>query len=203
MVSSAASAPSLTVDEWAALDEDAAGELVDGRLEEEEMPTALHEAVAAWLLWAMRSWVGPHGGMAFGAELKLVIEGRRGRKADASMYLPGRPLPGKHAGATRRAPSIVVEIMSPRPRDVRRDTVDKKRDYAALGVSFYWLVDPNARTFEVLELGADGRFSIALTAADGAHPVPGCPGFVIDLDAMWASADALPDDDEVDPREGE
>src|SRR5215471_4245649 len=150
MVSSAEPGRSLTIEEWAAFDEDEEGELVDGRLEEEEMPTTLHEAIAAWLLWAMRTWVAPLGGFAFGPELKLIVGPRRGRKADASMYLPGRRLPGRHAGATKRPPSVVVEVVSPRPRDVRRDVVDKKKDYAALGVTFYWLVDPNARTFEVL-----------------------------------------------------
>jgi Uma2 family endonuclease len=164
------------------------------------MPSALHEAIGAWLLGALRFWVHPRGGVAFGAELKLAVGKRRGRKADTSAYLPGRPLPGRSAGATRRAPSIVVEVVSTRPRDVRRDVVDKKKDYAAFGVPYYWLVDPHARTFEVLELGADGRYTVALSAADGAQVVPGCEGLVLDLDDLWATGDRLP---QVEPEEEE
>lgn len=199
---SAAAAPiptsELTLEQWADLDEDVDGELVDGALVEEETPSALHEAIAACLLMLLRVWVAPRGGVAFGAELKLAVSKRRGRKADASAYLPGRPLPGRNAGATRRPPSVVVEVVSPRPRDVRRDVVDKKKEYAVFGVTYYWLVDPQARTFEVLELGSDGRYTVALSAADGAHAIPDCDGLVIDLDEVWAAGDKLP---EAEPEE--
>lgn len=114
------------------------------------------------------------------------------------MYLPHVPLPGRRAGATRRPPSIVVEVLSPRPRDVRRDTVDKLRDHAAFGVSYYWLVDPLARTLEVRQLDPAGRHVTLLSAAEGAHPAPGCEGLTLDLDALWADIDRLPDEDEGD-----
>jgi Uma2 family endonuclease len=182
----------LTLDAWADLDEDVEGELVDGELVEDEMPSALHEAIVDWLLGLLRAWARPLGGMTFGAELKLAVSALRGRKADLSAYLPGQPLPGRTAGATRRPPSIVVEVVSPRPRDVRRDVVDKKKDYAEFGVRFYWIVDPQVRTFEIYELGADGRYAVALGAAEGTHPLPGCDGLVVDLDALWAAGDRLP-----------
>jgi len=185
----------MTTEQWADMDEDEPGELVAGRLEEEEMPTALHEAVALWLAAALRAWLSPLGGMAFGAELKFVVRERCGRKADASGYLPGRPLPGRSQAATRRPPSIVVEVLSPRPRDVRRDLVDKLSEYAAFGVASYWIVDPLARTFEVRELHRDRSPVVVLSAAEGAHAIPGCEGLVIDLDALWAEVERLPEDE--------
>ncbi len=186
----------LSVAQWAELDDEVSGELVDGRLEEEEMPTALHEAVALWIARVLGNWVVPRGGMAFGAELKLAVSGRRGRKADASAYLPGRPLPGRRAGATRRPPSIVVEVLSSRPRDVRRDTVDKLAEYAAFGVSYYWVVDPLARTVEIRQLDPGGRHVTLLSAADGVHDIAGCDGLRLDLDGLWSEIDRLPDEDE-------
>lgn len=184
---------SLTVKEWADLDEDVDGELVDGELVEEESPSAHHEAIAGWLLSVLCPWAHSRGGVAFGSELKLALGARRGRKCDVSAYLPDRPLPGRNLGATRRPPTLVIEVVSPRPRDVRRDVVDKKKDYAAFRVPYYWLVDPQARTLEVLELGADGRYTVALSAAEGAHAVPGCEGLVVDLDELWAAGDRLPE----------
>lgn len=150
--SNPASPHRLTLEEWADLEEDIEGELVDGRLEVGELPTVLHEAIVAWLLWSLRAWVAPLGGRVFGSELKLAVAAERGSKADLSAYLPGRALPGKASGATRRAPSIVVEVVSPRARDERRDVVDKKNEYASFGVSYYWIVNPRARTLEVFEL---------------------------------------------------
>jgi Uma2 family endonuclease len=194
----AASVPAkLTLQQWADLDEDEPGEFVDGRLEEEEAPTTLHEAVALWFASLLRLWLAPRGGMAFGSELKLAVGERRGRKPDASAYLPGRPLPGRSVGATRRPPTIVVEVLSPQPRDVRRDTVDKLQDYAGFGVTYYWLVDPVARTLEIRQLDPGGRHVSLLSAADGSHAAPGCEGLTLDLDALWNEMDRLPEQEET------
>ncbi|HEY8429843.1 MAG TPA: hypothetical protein VIL20_15770 [Sandaracinaceae bacterium] len=46
----------------------------------------------------------------------------------------------------------------------------------------YWLVDPEARTLEVL------------AEAAGAHPVPGFERLVAALDALWAELDRGPDE---------
>ena len=45
----------MTIDEWMALDEDEPGEIVDDVLIEEEMPSSLHEVVAAFILRLLAS----------------------------------------------------------------------------------------------------------------------------------------------------
>lgn len=59
----------MTLDQWAATDEDESGELVDEHLVEEEVPTILHEAVVSWLIETLRRWARPRGGWVFGSEL--------------------------------------------------------------------------------------------------------------------------------------
>lgn len=181
----------MSVEEWADLPEDEAGELVDGYLAEEEMPGLLHEMVVGWLYFTLRSWIAPRGGLVFGSEAKFAVAARRGRKPDLTMYLPGRPaLPRR--GAVRVPPDVAVEIVTPTPRDVRRDRVEKVDDYAAFGVRYYWIVDPEQETFEVLELGSDGRYVRALGATGGTlTAVPGCEGLTLDLDELWREGDAL------------
>lgn len=183
--------PAMTIDEWADLDEDEPGELVDGRLEEEA--SYLHEAVVAWLIGSLGTWAAPRRGWVFGSESKFVVAPQRGRKPDVSVYFAGTSLPGRRDPVARVPPQIMIEVLSPRPRDARRDRIDKTRDYAGFGVRQYWIVDPEVRVLEVLELGVDGRYAIALTASEGTHPVPGCEGLTLDLDALWAEIDRLPD----------
>jgi Uma2 family endonuclease len=183
----------MTLQEWADLDEDVEGELVDGLLEEDEAPTTLHELVVSCLNWLLRSWLVPRGGLVLGSEHKLAVSSARGRKPDLAAYFPGSKKPPARAKLSMVPPDLVVEVVSPRPRDGRRDRVDKKREYAAFGVPWYWLVDPELRTLEVLRLGTDGHYADALSAATGSHDAPGIEGLTIDLDALWAEADQLPD----------
>jgi Uma2 family endonuclease len=180
----------MTLEQWADLPEDEEGELVDGQVTEEEVPDFVHELVVAWFITVLRNWVAPRGGFVGGSEAKFAIREGRGRKPDAVVYLPGRRPPAR--GLIRIPPDIALEVVSPRPRDGRRDRVEKLLDYAALGVRWYWLVDPELRTLEVLELGADGRYAHALSAVGGVlAAVPGCEGLLVDLDDLWREVDRL------------
>jgi Uma2 family endonuclease len=188
---------------WADLDDDEPGELVDGRLEEEETPNVLHEFVVAFLIHALGVWAEVTGAWVFGSGLKFAVTPSRGRKPDISVFLRGARLPGKRASLARTPPSIAIEVLSPRPRDGRRDRVDKRSEYARFGVRYYWLVDPELQVVEIFELGSDGRYTLTLSASTGAHPVPGCEGLTLDLDALWAEVDSLPEEPEGEPENGE
>jgi Uma2 family endonuclease len=182
----------MTLEEWADLDEEVEGELVDGVLVEEEMATHIHEALVGILIGLLRAWARPRVALIGGSDSKFGVASRRGRKPDVYAYLPGSRFPRAHESMSRRPPDIMVEIVSRAARDVRRDRVEKMRDYAAFGAKTYWVVDPQNRIFEILSLGADGKYVIAVTAVAGTiEDVPLCEGLTIDLDAMWAEVDAI------------
>lgn len=181
----------MSIDEWAAMPEDEPGELVDGYLQEEEMPGLLHEIVVTWLVRVLGTWVAPRGGIVFGSNAKFAISPSSGRKPDLTMYLPAHPSLPRY-GAVRVPPDVAVEIITPTPRDVRRDRVEKLDDYAAFGVRYYWIVDPEQQTFEIFELGGDGRYVRALGATEGTiTTVPGCAGLTLALDELWREAEKL------------
>jgi hypothetical protein len=65
----------MTVEDWGALPEDDPGELVDGRLVEEEMPMYIHEAVVAFFVALLRQWAAPRGGVV-GCSARSSSSGR-------------------------------------------------------------------------------------------------------------------------------
>lgn len=180
-----------TLEAWAELDEEERGEWVDGVLVEEEMPSAIHEVVVAWLFGTLREWRHRSGALVLGSGIKWRVTSVRGRVPDIVVYFAGtrRPEP---RGLVTATPSLVVEVVTDTPRDERRDRIEKVSDYAAGGARFYWLVDPALRSLEVLELGADGRYAHAASVTEGVlEPVPGCADLRIDMDALWAELDTF------------
>lgn len=180
--------PLLTMEEWAAMDEDEPGELVDGRLEEEEDAGALHEILVASLMQSLLNWLNDRG-WALGSNAKYAVRPDRGRKPDVTVYLERRKLP--RLGVVTVPPDIAVEVVSPTPRDERRDRIEKMDDYAAFGIQFYWILDPLLQSLEIFEL-TDGRYARAARATEGVlREVPGCEGLTIDLDALWKEISEL------------
>jgi len=181
----------MRLDEWAELPEDVEGELVEGRLTEEEVPDPIHELTVSWLIIMFGAWLKGRGGFVFGSELKLKVNARSGRKPDVSVVLPGAPTPPRR-GLLAVPPDIAVEVVSPSPRDERRDRVDKMTEYAAAGVRFYWLVDPGLGSLEIFELGPSATYTRVLAITEGAvTEVPGCQGLDLDVDALWAELERL------------
>ena len=172
------------------MDEDEPGELVDGRLEEEEVPGIGHEFVVIWLARVIGNWLGSRGWI-FGSDAKYAVRHDRGRKPDLAVYLSRQKQTLPREGVVRVPPDIVVEVVSPTPRDERRDRIEKMDEYAAFGVRFYWILDPMLQSLEIFEL-SDGRYARAARATDGTMTsVPGCDGLSIDLDALWQELSEL------------
>jgi Uma2 family endonuclease len=194
----------MSLEEWASLPEDQPGELVDGELVEDEAADWDHEYVVGWIFGVLWTWMealargqtGAAEGRAqapsrvYGSDGKYAVRAGHGRKADVSVFLPGTPLPPRRGPCTT-PPDVLVEVISSDPRDVRRDRIEKAAEYAAFGVRFYWLIDPDARTFEIYELQPGGRYLRVVGVSEGAVDVPGCEGLRLDLDALWAKLDQL------------
>lgn len=80
------------------------------------------------------------------------------------------------------APDIIVEILSPSNRSV--DLTEKHRLYAEHGVPEYWILDPDARTFQMLTL-ADGRY-VPVTPERGLLRSTVIPDLAVDQAELFA-----------------
>src|SRR5262249_26819033 len=130
-------ARSMSIEEWAAMDEDDPGELVDGRLVEDEEADYPHEIIVSLLLYIVGGWARVRGGLALPSGAKYAVSQLRGRKPDLSILLSrDRKLPRR--GVNRRPPDIMIEVVSPAPQHRRRDHIEKLLEYAAFGVRWYW-----------------------------------------------------------------
>ena len=180
----------VTLEEWADWDEDEPGEVVDGIVVEEEMPGFAHELTVTWLAATFRSWPTERLPLVGGSEAKFGVLPRTGRKPDLSVYLPDSPKPPAE-GLIRTPPDIMVEILSPGAKNARRDRLEKTGDYAAFGVRWYWVVDPRRRTLEIYQRGEAGAYERVVVSSARIDAVPGCPGLLVDLPALWREFDTL------------
>src|SRR5262245_1848817 len=119
---------SMSLEEWGALPEDEPGELVDGRLVEEEVADPVHEDIVSSLNATIRPWMKPRGGFVLGSNAKYGLRPKHGRLPDLSVIFPGRPAPPRR-GIITSPPDIMVEVISQSAEDVRRDRIVKADEY--------------------------------------------------------------------------
>jgi len=81
------------------------------------------------------------------------------------------------------APDIVVEILSPKTRDL--DLVNKKRIYARAGVKELWIIDPDQKELIVYRFDRDPAEPLAILSGQEIISSPLLPGFAIRLPEIF------------------
>jgi Uma2 family endonuclease len=168
-------------------------ELVDGGVVEGEMPNRRHQIVLHRLENLLEPWARAKGGGTW-ANPELRLGEHDVRQPDLIAWWSGQPVPMD--GQMHAVPDLIVEVLSPRPRDVIRDREEKLAQYCAFGVPHYWTVEPIHRVFETYlrkqvrtSDGKQGwRYDRMLLATSGTvTPLVG-PA-LLDLDALWRDLD--------------
>lgn len=85
-------------------------------------------------------------------------------------------------------PTIVVEFVSPGKRSWRRDYVEKRKEYAEVGVREYWIIDRFQRTLTVFLSGPAGATELIVQEQE-AYRTELLPGFELPLAKLLAVAD--------------
>lgn len=88
-------------------------------------------------------------------------------------------------------PSIVVEFVSARKRDFRRDYEAKRVEYLAIGVREYWIIDRFQRIMTVYLNRPEGVASRVLGEAETYQTEP-LPGFTLPIARLLARSDDWP-----------
>jgi Uma2 family endonuclease len=144
----------LTYEDYCLLPEDRRYEVIDGEPFLTPAPTLFHQAVLSRLNRLLEDFVQATGlGVVLQAPCDVVLSTFDILQPDTFFVsAPRRPiLTEKYVAG---APDLVVEVLSPSTES--RDRVAKAKRYATFGVREMWLVDPDAKTIEVLVNSAEG-----------------------------------------------
>lgn len=123
-------------------------EFTDGVLEVLPMPTSKHQLIIGFLYRVLYALMEQRGGIVTFAALPLQIRPGKYREPDILLLLD-RTDP-RFQDSFWLGADLVIEVVS--PRDPKRDTRTKRRDYAEAGIPEYWIVNPLDETITVLTL---------------------------------------------------
>lgn len=142
-----------TYDDLAAMPDDGRRyEIVDGVLLEMSGPNWDHGTAILNLIALLLPYARAAGGILRTAPQDVFFPGADPVQPDVFVVLPENPAVREKQGL-RGTPDLVVEVLSPSTRG--HDGLTKRALYARAGVREYWMVDPEARTVEVLALDGD------------------------------------------------
>ena len=161
-------------------------ELLDGELVRHLSPPIVHQRTLMDLAVPIYTFVEHHAlGDVFMRPLDVVLweDGEADVVEPDILFVSAARAAIITEANVQGAPDLVVEILSPSTESTDRGY--KRELYARHGVREYWLVDPDARTVEVLLLG-DGEFETAGTYEPGqALASPTLEGLTIDLNEVF------------------
>jgi Uma2 family endonuclease len=170
--------------DYLALPDEPRCELLYGRLLVTPAPTVRHQRVSARVYDLVHTFADRRGGEAFYAPVDVVLADHSIVQPDVIYVSPARSsiLRDRAEGA----PDLAVEILS--PGTARRDLGAKLRLYAESGVSEYWIVDPQLRTFTFLE-NAGGEFHVRPPEGP-IYRSATFAGLEVDVEAFWRAVPA-------------
>jgi Uma2 family endonuclease len=147
----------MTAAQFLELGEDPPGvrlELVNGEVAVSPSPNPEHSNVVVELATILNVHIHKKKLGKLFADVDTIFGKHNVRRPDLLFFRGGRKhLIGKKA--MQGAPDLCVEIISPSSAHIdRRDKFDQ---YAAGGVAFYWIIDPQERTVEAYRL-IKGRY---------------------------------------------
>jgi Uma2 family endonuclease len=173
-----------TYDDLLALPDHVVGELIHGSLDVQPRPSLPHARAASRMGDVLggpfdRGFGGPGGWIVLDEpELHLgphvLVPDLAGWRRERLPEVP-------ETAATDVAPNWVAEILS--PSTAAKDRVDKMRLYFEFDVSHVWLVDPTARTLEILRREPSGFVLVGSHRDDAV--VRAEPFDAIELQLAW------------------
>lgn len=154
-----------TYEDYLHMPEDRRYELIDGDLLMTPAPSPYHQIVCARIQEAIRHFVDERRlGVVLFAPCDVYFSRHDVVQPDI-LYIAADRIAMIKQNYIQGPPDLVVEILS--PSDPTRDLEIKRKLYARYGVREYWIVDPDAKTIEVLyREGSDWKSAQTFASGD-------------------------------------
>jgi len=173
-----------TYEDYARLPEDGNRyEVLDGELYVSPSPWTRHHAVSRNLTFLLHVHVSDRSlGEVYHAPIDVIFSPTMVAVPDIVFVAAGRKSIITER-AIEGAPDVIVEILS--PWTVRQDRVVKASLYARHGVRHYWIIDPEACSFETFVLAGEHYRSTGTYQGASKLRTEPFPDLEIDLALVW------------------
>lgn len=178
-----------TYDDYLAIDDGNRYEIIEGELVLTPSPGFIHQYIAAKIETALRVFVERNNlGTVLIAPFDVVLSERVVLQPDV-LFVSRERYHLITATCLKGGPDLVVEVIS--PGSGRRDRVNKSRLYRKYGVKEYWLVDPEAKTVEVLAADDRGWYQAGAYDEEDTLTSPLLPGLEVKLKDIFTLPEGL------------
>jgi Uma2 family endonuclease len=174
----------VTYEEWLTMPEvnDAIEEVVNGEIQIMPPPKFKHTLIVHALRRALEGQLDARTVYVLDTQFGLIIrrEPLSSRVPDIAVFQKSNLV--ERDGYIYSAPELIVEVLS--PANSRSEREGKLRDYESLGVPEVWVVSPEGRTFEVLQL-KDGKLATTALLREGQLRPIQFPHVTVDIASVW------------------
>lgn len=161
-------------------------ELLHGHFFMSPSPTVSHQVIVKELLEILSESARTCGDFVLASPIDVVLSSITVAQPDlVYVAAANRSIVG-HA-RIQGAPDLLVEVLS--PGTARRDRLEKLNLYRKAGVREYWLIDPDGRTFEFLELTTEN--AVLRLPHDDRYESAHLPHVEVELTSFWGRVEQM------------
>lgn len=177
--------PNFSYAEYLKLPDDQRYEVLEGELAMTPAPGMDHQGILVELTAVLHPIIRKQGlGRLFVAPFDVILSDHTVVQPDL-LFVRAERLAIVQERGVFGAPDLVIEILS--PSTAQRDREVKRQLYGKYGVREYWILDPSARTVEILTQQGDGLETWQRYVADGILHSPILQGLTVNLVEIFPS----------------
>ncbi len=158
-------------------------ELVNGEVAVSPSPRPRHSRVDRQLTAVLVAHINEHGLGELLGDTDTIFGEFDVRRPDIIFFTKAREHLILEDEAIDGPPDLCIEIISPKSRKIDRQ--DKFKQYAKGGVSYYWIVDPLAKTIEAFKLSGKTYRLVGKGSGNEILRLAPFPNLDIPLGQIW------------------